>query len=163
MKTIIIPIFLICYIVVTSGCGEKLPEGLPALFPAALTITLEGKPFANAMVSLSSADNAHSWTSGGMTDQHGQLTVYTHGKYSGIPAGKYKVTVDCIVSDEPLPQNPTMEQIDEHNRKHPSFRIVPLEYTEKTTTPLEIEITQGKNTLTLDIAKSVKVKIDSSP
>jgi fibronectin type 3 domain-containing protein len=163
MKTIIIPTFLICCIVVTSGCSEKLPEGLPALFPATLTITLEGKPFANAMVSLSSADGSHSWTSGGITDKNGQLAVYTHGKYQGIPAGKYKVTVDCITSDVPMPQNPTMEQIEEHNRNHPSFRIVPPEYTEKSNTPLEIEITQSKNTLTLDIPKSVKLKISSSP
>jgi hypothetical protein len=163
MKTIIFPMFLIICIGIMSGCNEKLPEGLPALFPATLTITLEGKPFANAMVSLSSADGSHLWTSGGITDKNGQLIVYTHGKYQGIPAGKYKVTVDCITSDEPIPQNPTMEQIEEHNRKHPSFRIVPLEYMEKNKTPLEIEVVQGKNTLTLDIPKKVKLKINDSP
>ncbi|MDR0335552.1 MAG: Ig-like domain-containing protein [Planctomycetaceae bacterium] len=162
MKTII-PTLLISCLIVTSGCGEKLPEGLPALFPATLTITLEGKPIANAIVSLSSADNSHLWASGGTTDKNGQLTVYTHGRYQGIPAGKYKVTVDCITSGVPMPQNPTMEQIEEHNRNHPSFRIVPLEYIEKMTTPLEIEITQGKNMLTLDIPKSVKLKINASP
>ncbi|MDR0869165.1 MAG: hypothetical protein LBN39_00070 [Planctomycetaceae bacterium] len=156
---ILCPLFL-----VFTGCGEKLPDGMPPLYPATLLITQEGKPLPGAMTGLTSAEGSHTWTSGGTTDAEGKLVVFTHGKYRGIPAGKYKVTVDCIAADVPRPESMTEEESTKFNKEHPSFRTVPLKYTEKDKTPFSIEVANGKNTFTLDIPeKKVKLSLGAAP
>ena len=146
------------------GCGPQLPDGMPKLHPLTLTVTLEGQPFPDATVSLFPIDETmRSWSSGGVTAADGVLPVFTHGKYAGVPAGKYKVTVDCVTSDPPRPKVATFAEIEAHNRKYPDFRIVPLQFTDRETTPLEIEIVKGKNRLTVDIPERVKLRMNNAP
>jgi len=146
-----------------TGCGSKLPDGMPPLHPLTLTVTQEGKPFPEASVSLYPSDGARGWNSGGLTDANGVLPVFTHGKYSGVPAGKYKITVDCVTSDPPRPKNATESEIAEHLKKHPEFRIVPLPFTDRAKTPLEIEVVKGTNRLTIDIPEKVKLSMGGPP
>jgi len=151
-------------VVFMIGCSsQKLPDGMPKLYPLTLTITQEGKPLPEASVSMYSADGSSSWAPGGMTKADGMLVVFTHGKYAGVPAGKYKVTVDCLVSDVPRPKEATMEEIVEHGKKYPAYRIVPLQYTDRKTTPLEIDVVKGTSRLSIDIPETVKIKLDSPP
>ena len=144
-----------------TGCGSRHPDGLPPLQPLTLTVTQEGKPLSDATVFLYPADGSRSWNSGGLTESDGSLVVFTTygGQHSGAPAGKYKVTVDCVTSDPPPPKEMTLPQYEEHNRKYPPFRIVPLQYTDQGTTPLEIEVVKGANQLSIDIPEKVKLKI----
>jgi len=147
-----------------TGCsGQPKPDGMPPLHPLTITVTQEGKPLAEASVSLHPIGGEHSWSSGGLTQSDGSLVIYTYGKYAGAPAGKFKVTVDCVTSDPPAPKNVTMEELDAHNKKHPAFRIVPLQYTEKGKTPLEIEVVKGANKITLDIPEKVKLSMGGPP
>ena len=146
------------------GCGsQKMPDGMPKLYPLTLNVTQEGKPLPEATVSLFSIDGVNTWNSGGMTKTDGTLVVFTRGKYAGVPAGKYKVTVDCVMSDVPRPKEATMEEIMEHGKKHPEYRVVPLPYTDRKTTSLEIEVAKGTNRLNIDIPETVKIKFDSPP
>lgn len=154
---------ILFFLSLASGCGPHLPDGMPPLQPLSLMVTQEGEPLSGASVSLFSTDNSHSWTSGGMTSPDGTLNVFTHGKFNGIPMGKYKVTVDCVASDLPAPKDATMEELDAHNRKHPAFRIVPMSYTDKNTTPLEIEVAKGKNRQTINIPEKVKLSLGGPP
>lgn len=147
----------------TTGCGQKTPDGMPPLLPLTLQVTQMGQPFPEASVSLLPVDGSSTWSSGGLTGPDGSLVVFTHGKYSGIPAGKYKVTVDCVTSDPPAPKNASLEEMDAHNRKHPAFRIVPIEYTERNSTPLEIEVVKGTNRLTVDVSEKVKLDLGGPP
>lgn len=150
-------------IVLSSGCGPKRPDGMPPLYPLTLQVTQKGEPLAEASVSLFSADGSSTWSSGGLTGEDGNLVVFTHGKYSGVPAGKYKVTVDCVASDNPAPKSLTMEELDAHNRKYPSYRIVPIPYTERSSTPLEIEVARKSNKMTVDIPEKVKSALGGPP
>lgn len=85
-------IFLFSYIAVSllfvTGCGERLPPGMPKLYKTIITITQDGKPLEGAQVIAVSEDFANApWTSGGITDATGIVELKTEGRYSGIPIG----------------------------------------------------------------------------
>src|SRR5690606_8372893 len=90
------------------GCGESRPEGLPALFPASVTIEQDGKPLSDATVTLVPTDPALArWPVGGQTDATGTANLKTYMQYEGAPAGSFKVTVNKnITKGDPLPAHP---------------------------------------------------------
>lgn len=75
------------------GCGGGPPPGPAQLatVPAAGTVTMQGKPIANASVSFQHSDGTA--TANGTTDADGKFTLSTYGTNDGAPVGKYKVTV----------------------------------------------------------------------
>lgn len=160
-------------LVLTAGCGEPRPEGLPELYPVTLTITQDGAPLADASVTLFPQDSALArWPSGGQTDASGNVQITTFAKYPGAPAGTFKVTVTKLVTEgDPLPTHPgrnaTREQIVEYDRamktgSFQAFHVVSAEHRTPNTTPLSIDVSSsGPNTITLDVGAAVKER-DSS-
>ena len=78
---------------------------MPDLHP--LTVKLvydDGTPVDDASVQLSNTDKTLSqrWVSGGKTDNQGSAIIRTHGEFSGIPAGSFKVIVNKeeVITDE---------------------------------------------------------------
>ena len=63
----------ICYLIlfagiaVFTGCGEKLPPGMPRLNPCTITVDMEGQPVENVTVRLVSEDQVH-WGCTGITN-----------------------------------------------------------------------------------------------
>jgi len=153
-----------------SGCGEQLPPGLPELHPTTITITQGGENLADATVSLFPEDTALSrWPAGGVTDQNGKATLKTYGKYSGAPAGKFKVMVSKTVSEgDPIPdppdQNASAEERAAYDRaiktgSYEVFQVVAEEFRTADKTSLTVEIAAGgSNDFTLDIGEAVKEK-----
>lgn len=124
-----------------------------------LTITQEGVPLADALVSL--VDPNIPFSVGGTTDTNGTVVLYTHGKHKGAPLGKYKV---CLVKTEsdPVPPAPSMsapefEAYQKERQKNPpkTYSLVEKQYTQTETTPLELDIS-GAMTKTLDAGKAIK-------
>ena len=75
------------------------------------------------------------------TDSSGKATLVTYG-FDGVPAGKYKVCVRRVVSDE----NTGAE-----------FQTVEREYSDPERTPHEIEITNKKMPpASFDVGKAIK-------
>ncbi|MDR1958459.1 MAG: DUF4198 domain-containing protein [Planctomycetaceae bacterium] len=65
-----------------AGCGEKTPEGMPALIKnASVTVIQDGKPLADAKVVLVPTNGSSRWTVGGQTDASGIAKLVTHGQY----------------------------------------------------------------------------------
>ncbi|MDO4587866.1 MAG: carboxypeptidase regulatory-like domain-containing protein [Planctomycetia bacterium] len=150
------------------GCSEKKPEGMPKLQPVVLTVTQDGNPLPEAIVTLKPLDSSNKWSSGGTTDSNGKLVVVTHQKYKGAPLGKYKVSVSKIVG-EGTPPPPT--PIDEKSAKvyqdyidsgatYEQFQVVEAQYRLVSTTPLEIEITDATQEITIEAGTAVREKID---
>lgn len=77
------------------GCGKAAPK----LHPATGTVTLDGKPLADATVSFVPASGA---PSDGKTDDSGKYTIMTSGR-PGLPAGACKVTVSKFTSAGEMP------------------------------------------------------------
>ena len=81
----------------TLGCRtEKLPDGMPPLVKFSVTVTQEGIPLPGAVVQFQNERLAY--IIDGITDERGVADLKTEGKYHGIPAGQYKITVVKLIA-----------------------------------------------------------------
>ena len=146
---------LVCFSVLVlalSGCSEPRPEGLPKLYPVTLQFTQEGEPCVEAAISLI-PEPGSPWGTGGITDANGRVTLQTHGKYSGVPAGTYKITVNKA-EVEYIGPPPTAMGV-----AHPSqtYSLVDPVYSIPSTTTLAIEVGEGtKSYPPFDLGKKVR-------
>ena len=127
------------------GCGPKLPPGIPKLHPCTIRLTMGGQPVAGATVALfpdGEGDNTEGlWGTAGYTDSKGSLTLKTDGLYNGIPAGRYKITVFKVETEEREYLGWGMAQ----DLPPPKTTvIVDLKYDDSDQTPLVIEVGAGK-------------------
>src|SRR5688500_14472551 len=98
-------------VAVLSGCGDGT-KPLPELAPVTGTITMDGKPLADAEVLFIPASSV-GFTAAATTDSSGAYTLQTaSGKDSGpgAPAGEYKVTVSRYVDGSGNVVKPTADQ-----------------------------------------------------
>jgi len=134
--------------VALTGCGEKLPPGMPPLVPCEIIVMQEDKPLEGAVVRLQPTDNSSSWTAMGRTDSSGKMTVYTMDKYKGAVPGKYKVIVAKTESEAAAGQPVS------------SFYVVDQQYGSASTTPIEIDVAKGTATHTVDVGTAVRIKAE---
>lgn len=162
---VVVPVLLIC------GCGEPRPDNLPKLYPTSITLTYDdGTPFAEGMVFFHAVDpslTGKAWVHAGNTDAQGKAVMMTQGKYPGVPASKFNIVVNKYVFEGETPETPEV-QTDVRDQsvrqqrmkasKNMRYSCVEDAYLESSTTPLkDIEITKGKNNLTLKIGEQVKI------
>jgi len=155
---------------IAIGCGGPLkPDGLPKVYPVTLQLEQEGKPLAGADVILRS-EEIGVWSCGGTSDESGAVVVRTHGRFAGAPLGKHKVIVmktkpsemlvDVSVAKS-LAEIREMEQTAAQEQKGPNFGtmvyLVERKFSREGTTPLEIEVTTGKNNFKLDVGPAVEI------
>lgn len=133
------------------GCGEKRPDGMPKLYPVTLVISQEGQPLAQASVSAIPESGFAQFSSGGVTDDSGTVVLFTHGQYKGMPLGKYKVTVQKTIVEDPQKSeaDPSPTKI---------FDVVAAECSSREKTPLSFEVTAGTNQFDLNAGKPVRIK-----
>jgi hypothetical protein len=159
MKTMIV-LLVFSGILVLDGCGGPKPDGFPKIYPVELIVTQKGQPLTNADVSLISADDSLTWAVGGTSDQNGRVVLRTHGRYVGVPLGKFKVVLFKEANEG------KQEYLDAMNRNDKAaaakinvkiFSCVKPEYNSQTTTPIEIEITKNSKTINVDAGEAVKL------
>jgi hypothetical protein len=153
----------------TSGCDRspQKPPGLPDLIAdTQITVIQEGKPLEGASVTLVPQEvSLARWSIKGKTDANGVAKLATYGKFSGCPAGKFKVVV---VKREYLPnsQQPTpegeihqgewQEELTYVDYVDPSFG-----FSEKTTA--EVEIKNGSAKHTVDVGNAIRLENKEKP
>ena len=157
---IIFSLFAVAALALTTGCGQKLPDGMPKLYPTNVTITVDGNPVEAAMVTAFPADPAFNWPIGGSTDAAGNVTLVTAGQYPGAPAGELTI---CVMKtrnvygptyDTPKPTDSRESSLAWDRaveKERTEFRMVGVEYNSKETSPLKMTIQKGKNTEKFDI------------
>ena len=149
---------LICFLpllfLTIIGCKEELPDGMPKLIKVSLTMMQEGKPLSGATVALVSEDAASRWTIGGTTDNNGVVVLKTHGNYTGVPEGKYKICVKKFIREGELQTmaNPGAPPPKDYN-------LVESQYGHQNDTPLSIEIKSGSKYEPIDVGKAVKEQL----
>ena len=155
-------ILILLSLITLFGCAKQsVPDGLPKLVPVTLTITQEGTPLADALVSLVDPGGSIPFVVGGTTDAGGNVVLHTHGLYKGAPLGKFKVRVVKTESD-PVPPAPAFDSpefdayMKEAAKRPPpkTYTFVEKRYTNVNTTPLELDIS-GQLTTTLEVGKAV--------
>ncbi|MDR1493714.1 MAG: carboxypeptidase-like regulatory domain-containing protein [Planctomycetaceae bacterium] len=154
------------------GCIQKLPPGIPTLYPAEITIIQDGKPLADASVVIINLTPSVNWSGGGNTNKNGVLKLKTMGQYHGVPLGKYKVSVQKIEypGDIVLPLNPPYEDkaaMKEYNRllkkyEDNTFQLVDNKFS-LINTPLVFEVTPQNLRITLDVSPAIRMKAPTSP
>lgn len=161
MSMMSLPAFVFLLVVTGCGGGTPRPEGMPALHPTTLSFTQNNAPLVGATVTLyPQASEMQRWGAGGITNEQGSVVFYTLGQYPGVPAGQYKIVVNKTDRDPTTFVGEfTEERQDEYEKaeaKRKSYRLVERDYSDPAKTPLEIEITAGKNEKTFDVGKAVR-------
>lgn len=143
------------------ACRSLQPKDFPKLYPVVLSVTQEGKPLAGATVGLASPDDPVGWTVGGMTDRSGQAILWTHGKFKGAPAGKFKVRIEKDVVEGEKEYLEAMEREDyvaAHKIKVSCYSEVEKQFESYETTPIEIEITKKSSVIPIEAGPAVRIK-----
>ncbi len=154
-------IFYFSFILVL-GCKSEYPDGMPKLYPVTISLTIQGAPVSEAYVRLKPLDTGNIWSSGLQTDQQGEATIKTHGKFPGAPAGKYKLLVSKTLVEGERPPG-ELELAENPNLPKPPpqkfFHEIPLLYDDPKQTPFELEVKPGNNCFTFDVPERVKIEI----
>jgi hypothetical protein len=131
-----------------------------------ITLTQDGIPLAEAMVSLVPSDGAKDWLTSAFTDASGNAKIFTYGRAEGAPKGKYKVIVSKTESDPSkftMPDENDVSAMERYNQNvmgehlH-SYTLVETVYSNPGTTTLELEIT-GKTAQTFDVGKKIQKQL----
>jgi uncharacterized protein (DUF779 family) len=137
------------------GCCENRPDGLPKLYPVSLQFTQDGVPCGGASAHLVPQDEML-WAIGGSTDVTGTVVFKTHGKFAGVPAGKYKITVSKIEREEVGSTPKSMYE----SQEIVLYDLIDQVYSYPKMTPLEIEVVPGKKlSESFDLGKQIRVKV----
>ncbi|MDO5552773.1 MAG: carboxypeptidase regulatory-like domain-containing protein [Planctomycetia bacterium] len=158
MKPVKMPIFAIVPVIAAilcTACSEKLPDGMPKLYPVSVKITQDGAPLADASVSLVPNDpNLSRWPVAANTDASGTAKLYTYG-YPGCPEGSFKVTVTKTeATGGGTDGNPAISQSKTPTR---IYWLVEKSFRTADTTPLSLEVKSGKNAeSTFDVGKPAR-------
>ena len=125
---------------------------MPNLYPVTLKFTQEGTPCVEALVSLTPESDGQ-WAVGGITDSGGNIVLHTHGRYPGVPAGKYKITV--IKTETELTGPPPTEM--GQSQASTTYNLIDPAYSAPSTSTLTLEVVAGKNSFPpFDLGKKVR-------
>ena len=147
----------VIFLIILSGCGgEPKPDGFPTLYPVSLQFMQEGKPCAEASVGLVPQDGSK-WATGGSTDSNGIVTFKTHGKFPGVPEGKYKIVISKHEREE---SGPAPQSMYEAQKTLEVYDLIDPDYSIPEKTSLEIEIRPGKNSFDpFDLGKEIRQRV----
>lgn len=131
------------------GCG---PTG-PALNPVTGKVTIKGAPASGLQVSFMPVDSKKMAASGKV--EGGSYTLYSNAG-AGAMAGKYKVVIAQAAAGSggaPTPEQMAAQYSGNRQggapaQDKPSF---PAEYSAADTTPLEVEVKAGANTIDIPL------------
>lgn len=178
MKNFCRVIFMSTALACLLGCGPKLPHGMPKLYPTTILVQYDdGKPLAGATVVFYAVDptrTGKTWVHAGNTDAQGKAALMTQGKYHGIPAAAYNVTVTKFIHEGKEPTEPgpqaTAKELANYRKALKSsdamkrYLVVDVDYNDPQKTPLRnVETKAEANNLELKVGKEVKILSQAIP
>ena len=131
---------------VMSGCSQKLPEGMPKLYPCTVTFVQGAEPLQDATIDLLLQEGDTKWNISATTDEEGRAVFMTHGRYKGAPEGKYKVVITKRETGGKTAKGFTRV-----------YSLIDKKYTNPATTTLEVEVKEKMDDDTkIDLGAPVK-------
>lgn len=126
---------LLVFLLIGSGCNGGGGPSFDNLVPVSGTVTYNGEPLEQGVVSFAPIDPRGQSATGKVTD--GKFTMQTTVSAPGVIAGKYKVMIESIDTPDRAPStNP--------NDLYPkSINLIPEKYRDAATSGIEIEVVSG--------------------
>ncbi len=148
IRSVQLPLALFGVLCLLTFVGCPAGSSGPATVPAKGTLTIDGQPAKDVMITLSSVDPALPVASGHVVNGAFELRSGKEGKPGAVP-GKYKITLAAMPSaaasaDAYKPGMTGPPKIEA------SF---PVKYNSPTTSDKEVEIKSGPNDLKIEITK----------
>lgn len=148
VRTVLPAIITSIVLMLTSGCGESIPDDIPPLTPVTISVTYKGSPVEGASVLL--APQSGDYSAAGLTDASGLAIMKTNGMYEGVAAGTYDASVTkrekVDLDIGPTPSDPA--EYAEYSKKLKALRVpehlVPEKYSSFAKSGLSISVTQGE-------------------
>jgi hypothetical protein len=118
---------------ISAGCGSSSSEF--EIAPARGTVTIDGKPLANAKITFAPE---HGPSANAESDTSGAFVLSSNGKGDGAVVGRHTVTVTARGSShEDMKGSPLMPV--------PGQSLIPVTYGDPTTSGLEFEVAEGRD------------------
>jgi hypothetical protein len=142
--------WLVVTCLIAAGCGS---DGRLDCHPVAGTLTLDGKPVANAEIYLVPDDERlvaaePTIAPRGVSDAAGNFTLTTYAPNDGAPAGNYKVVAFVMGVGPGTDQEPDPTPA---RTKGPRPVQLPARVGDRRTTDLSAVVAPGPNTLTVTV------------
>jgi len=137
--------WIVAAAVVGTGCGGGYaPVGVQApaknVVKVAGTLTFQGKPLANYMVSFIPAEGAHNAV--GVTDSSGNFVLGTNKPGDGAAVGSYKVSV-AFAGPPQDDSNQALAPAPEPDAVPKPAIEIPAKYTDPNTSEITVEVPSG--------------------
>jgi len=141
-------------LLVLASCGTE--DGLGKRYPVSGTVTYNGKPLENGIISFVSEDMTKNYNASGSI-KDGSYKLSTGGSDDGAQAGKYKVTITSKEDFTSKAQADFKKESGKDNPKLPPHTVakaaaaakslIPAGYGDSRTTNLTAEVKAEPNTL----------------
>jgi hypothetical protein len=136
------------------GCGNaSRPKDLPPLYPCVITVIQDGKPLADATVTL--VPETGRWNAAGSSDTVGVAEMFTNGSYRGVPEGKYRV---CVTKIETVAGKSSDDDL-KPSEADSNFHLVDPQYSDTTESPLFINVVKETKEHKIDVGKAVRISL----
>jgi hypothetical protein len=136
-----------CLLIASGGCG---PRG-PAVYPVSGTLTISGQPAANVQVVFMPVDPSHQ-VAIGRSDANG-LYALTWGSTNrnGAEQGRYKVVLNQLETETDSETTDKYSAVGNRRPPKPPVAQFPAEYSAADTSPKEVEVSTGSNTINIEL------------
>jgi hypothetical protein len=136
---------IIC--LVTIGCGGP-KQDLPEVVPVSGTVTLDGKPLANATVTFIPVGTTRGGTCLGVTDDSGRYEMSAGNGRKGTPVGEFRITCTKWVMPDgsDYPKDSQVSPLETNARE-----LLPERYTNEYATELKATVPAAGTTVDLHL------------
>ena len=137
--------------VVVFGCGKD--TNLPDLLATGGTVTLDGKPLADAVVMFRPVGSTRGTESYGRTDAAGHYTLTSRHLGEGTPVGEYRVTVSKLAMPDgsALPSDKDFDPM-----TTPVKELLPAYYSNRELTKLTATVPEGGGEINFELSSQAK-------
>ena len=166
-RSFVLSLAAVVCLVSAIGCGgKKLPDGMPDLYPLTVNVTYSGTPAQGVLLTFYSDQVGYGVS--GKTDDAGKAIIKTQGEFPGAPAASYLVTATKYRDEESqygkIPPLDEEEQAEWYEKVRAEdlkgHLLVSPEFTDRETTPIEIEVAPGTKTFDIDLGEETDILVD---
>lgn len=131
-----------------TGCGHRDRGNLPDVYPVTGTVTMDGKPVADAVLSFQLMDGTRGAI--GQTDSQGRYTLTTFHSEDGAVPGEYRISV--MKFSTPPPDYPVRKSEDDEN--YIDFvpkNLLPKKYSDAQKSGLTATVDKERNVIDISL------------